>query len=678
MSGLLPNHQELIEASAISDEVAAERGYWTATAPKELERLFGATQRKLVPALVIPTYDVRGERVFCQLRPDDPRVVGGKCRKYELPHGTRMVVDVPPRVRPALGDPRAPIVITEGARKADAAVSAGLLAIDLVGVCSWRGRNRDGGLTALADWESIALNDRTVYLAFDSDAMVKREVHAALVRLRKFLVHRDADVRVIYLPSGDGGAKTGLDDFLATGHTRDDVLGLASDELRPLPGEGNGSGRTRPMPRDVDGNQLLAELRSFITGYMVLPSDEVADLLALWALHTWAFGAAFATPYLRIVSASPDSGKTLLLEILAAICRNGWHAVNPSTAVLYRKIDQQQPTLLLDEMDNYPIEDRRDALSVLNAGYKLGAVVDRCRDTGDLETFKCFSPKAYAGLDEKSLVSTLLSRSVTIRLERKTAAEKRKRWIAPLCEPEAARLRDRCAGWAHDHVDSVRERQPELPASLVNRAAEVWWAILAIAEEIGGEWPRFARQAASALSTGGDAIDEIPEQTRLLADIRRAFNREQSVFTKDLLEKLNGLEESPWGAKRRGEGLDSRGLSRMLRPFKIRPRTIGSGADSAKGYRFDQFVDAFARYLPDPSQASHPSHPATHGTGDATDATDATDISGSATRAEPTCLRPEHRASDWAFEAGEVWICGVCYPPASTAGIVYRNAGWAA
>jgi hypothetical protein len=156
-------------------------------------------QRKLVPALVIPTFDARGEQAFCQLRPDSPRVVAGKARRYELPGGARMAIDVPPRVRAKLGDPKAPLVITEGARKADAAVTAGLYAIDLVGVWTWRGKNDDDGLTALADFEYIALNDgRVIYLAFDSDAMTKHGVHAALVRFRSFLKQRGAEVRVVY------------------------------------------------------------------------------------------------------------------------------------------------------------------------------------------------------------------------------------------------------------------------------------------------------------------------------------------------------------------------------------------------------------------------------------------------------------------------------------------------
>jgi hypothetical protein len=164
-----------------------------------------------------------------------------------------------------------------------------------------------------------------------------------------------------------------------------------------------------PVFGEVPGAVLLEDIKAFIRRFVVLPSDEAGDLLALWVLHSHAFEAAWATPYLRITSAAPSSGKTLLLEVMAAICRNGWHAINPSVAVLYRKIDRQQPTLLLDEMDNYPLDDRRDALAVLNSGYKRGAKVDRCKENGDLESFNAFCPKAYAGLDKRQIIDTLLA-----------------------------------------------------------------------------------------------------------------------------------------------------------------------------------------------------------------------------------------------------------------------------
>ena len=78
-------------------------------------------------------------------------------------------------------------------------MSAGACCLSLIGVWNWRGRNNEGGKTALADWEDIALNDRTVWLAFDSDAMEKKQVHAALERLSAFLKRRRARVKIVYI-----------------------------------------------------------------------------------------------------------------------------------------------------------------------------------------------------------------------------------------------------------------------------------------------------------------------------------------------------------------------------------------------------------------------------------------------------------------------------------------------
>ena len=189
--------------------------------------------------------------------------------------------------------------------------------------------------------------------------------------------------------------------------------------------------------------------------------------------------------------------KTQLLEILATLVRRGWHAVNPSVAVLYRKIDRQMPTLLLDEMDNYPVDERRDALSVLNAGYKRGATIDRCRENGDLESFSAYCPKGYAGLDKNQIVDTLLSRSITIRLEKRLPTESVEMWIGQLTEHQAEPLRERCEAWAAQSVAALYGSEPKLPPGMINRAAEVWWALLAIADLVGGRHELAQRRACS-------------------------------------------------------------------------------------------------------------------------------------------------------------------------------------
>jgi len=227
-------HALLITGSAIAPEVALARGYRTVTIKAELWRLGFADYQCSVPTLLVPVYDVHGELATYQSRPDTPRISNGKALKYETPKGTRMVVDVPPAARASLGNPAIPLCITEGVRKDDAAVSAGLCCVAVLGVWNWRGKNPEGGLTALSDWDSIALNGRRVIIVFDSDVMVKPQVHAALARLKAFLESRHAIVELVYLPPGDGGEKVGLDDFLAAGHDAPELLALATATLRPL------------------------------------------------------------------------------------------------------------------------------------------------------------------------------------------------------------------------------------------------------------------------------------------------------------------------------------------------------------------------------------------------------------------------------------------------------------
>lgn len=235
---LLPQHAALLAESGISPEVATARGYRSITKKVDL-RTRGFTDRQFrLPALLIPIWGVTGEVVLYQARPDQPRInKSGKAVKYETPAESRIAIDVPPMAQQFLGDPGRPLFITEGVRKADAAVSKGLCCIALIGVWNFRGTNDLGGKTALADWESIHLKGREVYIAFDSDVMTKIEVHRALSRLKAFLESRGARVHLIYLSPGEGGKKQGLDDFLAAGHSVQELLSLATDSLRQPPSD---------------------------------------------------------------------------------------------------------------------------------------------------------------------------------------------------------------------------------------------------------------------------------------------------------------------------------------------------------------------------------------------------------------------------------------------------------
>lgn len=222
-SGLFPQHAELLRASAVPPEVARARQYRSVDTKARLEALhFGPAQR-LVPGLLVPLHDADGRCVGFQYRPDEPRTsANGRPVKYETPPKQPNRLDVPPGVGPLLGDPAVPLWVTEGARKADAAAALGIACVSLSGVWNWRTTNSDGGKVALPDWQDVALNGRRVVLAFDSDSRSNPSVGKALDALAGYLTSKGATVGVCSLPNGTDG-KTGLDDYLAAGHDRDDL-----------------------------------------------------------------------------------------------------------------------------------------------------------------------------------------------------------------------------------------------------------------------------------------------------------------------------------------------------------------------------------------------------------------------------------------------------------------------
>jgi putative DNA primase/helicase len=118
-----------------------------------------------------------------------------------------------------------------------------------------------------------------------------------------------------------------------------------------------------------------------------------------------------------------------------------------------------------------------------------------------------------------------------------------------------------------------------------------------IADVTGGDWPKLARQTAVALS--GEVADE-STGVQLLADLRELFDREPTdvLFTKEILAALGKNENRPWPEWKNGKPITDRQLATLLKPFKVRPKSVRWGAETDKGYRRKWFDDAFARYLP--------------------------------------------------------------------------------
>ena len=360
-----------------------------------------------------------------------------------------------------------------------------------------------------------------------------------------------------------------------------------------------------------EGAQVLDDLVAFVRRFVAMTFEQAAAV-ALWCAHSHALDSWEQSPLLAITSAEKRSGKTRLLDVLELLVARPWRVVMPSQAVVFRKIDADRPTLLLDETDaifDSKVNETTEGLrALLNAGNRPRTMVPRCVGPSQaLTNFKVFSAKALAGI--RDLPDTVADRSIRIRLKRKAPNESVARFRRREVEAEAEVLYRNLSAWVERHAEVLTEARPQLPDELDDRAQDAWEPLLALADLAGGEWPEHARRAAVKLS--GMSLSDESDGVRLLADIRAAFDARNidRISSAELAAELQEIEEAPWPEWRGGKPISQTGIAKLLKHFEIRPRTVRFHDETtAKGYLRKQFADAFPRYLP--SQAVTPTQPA--------------------------------------------------------------------
>ncbi len=218
-------HREIVQESGIDPLVAAERDYYLEKTKTGLQRLGFTRKQQNAPAIVIPRFAPSGEEIAPQIKPDAPRLVGGRGKvrevKYESVPNAPVRLSVHPRTFDMMRDRRYPLWITEGDKKGDSLVSRKAVAVVLQGVGCWR---------VPQDWEDIKLHGREVIIAFDADVMVNPAVQKELRGLAAFLKGRGAVVKFLRWPEAYRDSNTGVDDYLAGGDGAIENLYRMADE----------------------------------------------------------------------------------------------------------------------------------------------------------------------------------------------------------------------------------------------------------------------------------------------------------------------------------------------------------------------------------------------------------------------------------------------------------------
>jgi Protein of unknown function (DUF3631) len=349
-----------------------------------------------------------------------------------------------------------------------------------------------------------------------------------------------------------------------------------------------------------DGGRMLASVYGFLGRFVAYPSEHARVAHALWIVHTHLMDRWESTPRLALLSPEPASGKTRALEITELLVPNPVSAVNVSPAYLFRKVGNEEGvTILFDEIDTVfgpKAKENEEIRGLLNAGHRRGAVAGRCVVHGKqvvTEEIPAYAPVALAGLGW--LPDTIMSRSVIIRMRRRSQGEKVEQFRRRIQERQGHQIRALIQQWAQE----AEIAWPELPPEIQDRDADVWEPLIAIADAVGSEWPTRARVAAVTLVAASKEVDP-SLGIRLLADLRTIFSDREQMTTKEVLQALNNLDESPWGDLK-GKPLDERSLARRLKQYGIKSKNLNLGGyDRPKGYHRDDLYDAWNRYLPSP------------------------------------------------------------------------------
>ncbi len=357
---------------------------------------------------------------------------------------------------------------------------------------------------------------------------------------------------------------------------------------------------TKAAERPI-GAQILDDVAAFLARFVAYPSDAARNAHTLWIAHTHAMAAWESTPRIAFLSPEPGSGKTRCLEITELLVPNPVEAVNVTPAYLFRKVADEKglPTILFDEIDTVfgpKAKDNEEIRGLLNAGHRKGAKAGRCVVRGktiETEEISAYCAVALAGIGD--LPDTILTRSICVRMRRRAPNEIVEPYRRRLFEAEGHAIRERLADWMAGIAGDLADVWPVMPDGIHDRDADVWEPLIAIADAAGGDWPEVARRNAVTLVTHSKA--GTPSLgIKLLSDLRTIFEGHKQLSTDVILQRLNDLEESPWGDLR-GKALDSRGLARRLDKYNVKPKLIRVYDKVCRGYTAEDLQDPWSRYL---------------------------------------------------------------------------------
>jgi hypothetical protein len=413
-------------------------------------------------------------------------------------------------------------------------------------------------------------------------------------------------------------------EFMADAATADDAAAGAHISSKPL------WGRIEPWPEPVDGAVLFTDIEIFFKKYLVFNSGNMGrdpKLAEAQATASVLFGVqshlheqlASISPILAVTAPLSKSGKTTLLELVAAMSWRPTLNVRLTGPQLYRTVDRDKPTLVIDEADQM-FEHRRssDLVEIVNASHRKGYKIPI-----DPHDYDPFCPKMLGLKGMEHVPEATTTRFITIKLVRKRRDELtvgkfrfQKHWNLP----EVLELRRKLARWLADNtkavadrLNQIEQRSPDVPLPEIDdRVLDNWELNLAIVDVARGDWPRRAREAMQKLAEEETNVSWLEQVAAGMHDFICASKRtkeDDAIATAEVVKWLTRDEGSEFRHFKHGRPITQHQISRMIRQAHglaahvVHPTHRSNYSPS--GYEVRELVDFFERVLGKTLELSH-------------------------------------------------------------------------
>lgn len=487
-----------------------------------------------------------------------------------------------------------PVLIVEGEKTCEAAKK---LYNDRFWCTTW-----NGGAQGVYHLNHDLIKNRTVYLLADNDSAGKKAMNYLAQKLSPnnevFIVdYPEADfpegwdIADKFPDNWDLERFTSLFDTARQYQPKDNASTAAKEEkAETLTSE------VIPFNGNVDGLELVNELISIIKQHVIL-RDEEAIAIAYWILQTYNINAFTFAPRLLIISPEKRCGKTTLLQLLEMLCYRAWSVGNCTPAVLYKVIEQEQPTVLMDEADSF-FNSNNDMRNIINVGFqnKFGVARSGGKNFEAIKSYKVFAMMAIAAIN--TLPDTIMDRGIKIGMRRKLAHEKTLPLRERVYKNKFDLIRSKCRKLMLEIGTPAGEKIIEDISGLNDRACDVWEGMISIADLLGDKERvvKAAIKLSHDTSTDSESIKNI-----LLKDILHIFQKYSfcDVSSANLIEELVSIEASPWSEISKGKPLTPHKLAFLLKEYKISTFQKNECGKNVNHYGYSSFLDTFERYIPD-------------------------------------------------------------------------------